>query len=500
MSKNFDKVRLLEKLKRLCGQGLAENEPEEEAPFLKNFLPIQAHFRMLDPDVRLVIGDKGAGKTHLFRALEIAGGRQALLELAAKKGLPIPPLEKTKWLVGYQTSGINFPPAGVIDEFARHKDPPELQNIWLAILLQVLAHAEEIEKNALPDIFHRTTISRIWDLEAINQQTSKNLSSLFAILDGLEISLQKHERFAFVAYDELDRLSPGDWDTLTKILRGLVQFWAAYGRRWRRLRPKLFLRRDLYQRAALFGPDIAKIAANRAELLWQSHELYAMLFKRLLNDDEFHEYLNRYAMLYQEEGVLGRIPQATEENGYNVPVTMLFGKYMGPSPTKGLTLRWIPNHIKDGHGRIYPRPFLRMVEEAAELELRDNRARTQEQLIHHTALRGALDRVSEFRVLELAQEEFPWLAKIRKRFEGMNLHVPAERKPFLRALNIKWDKEDGYARPPDDNPEALLDYLVELGILTLRSDGRIDVGDLYLRGFHLKRKGGVRRPRESVQS
>ncbi len=41
-----------------------------------------------------------------------------------------------------------------------------------------------------------------------------------------------------------------------------------------------------------------------------------------------------------------------------------------------------------------------------------------------------------------------------------------------------------------------LDYLVELGIFTNRRDGRIDAGDLYLRGLHLKRKGGVARPKK----
>jgi len=486
--------RLLAKFKGICGQGQAENEPTEEDRFLKHFLPIQAHFRVLDPDVRIIIGDKGAGKTHLFRALDIARGREALVKLAEGKGLPIPPLDKTTWLVGYQSVGGDFPPSGVIADFARGKESAVLQNFWLAYLLRILLRAGKIQETAVATALREAITSQTWDLHALNQQTTASLGDLFAVLDALEASLQTHDEFIFVSYDELDLLSPGDWDTLKTILRGLIQFWAAYGRRWRRIRPKLFLRRDLYQRAALFGPDIAKIASNRAELLWQIHEFYGVLFKRLLNDDDFFTHLDLSKIAFHDNPFLGKMPEARREEDYRPPVNRLFGEYMGKEPTNGLALRWIPNHLKDGHGRIYPRPLLRLMEDAADIELRDRKAKGLAQLIHHTALRGALDRVSEFRVQELVQEEFPWIETIRKNFEGKNLPVPGERKAFIKALDINWATLKN--RPPDTEPGALLDYLVELGISINRPNRRVDVGDLYLRGFHLKRKGGVARPQK----
>ena len=64
---------------------------------------------------------------------------------------------------------------------------------------------------------------------------------------------------------------------------------------------------------------------------------------------------------------------------------------------------------------------------------------------------------------------------------------------MVRALRIGWPNEG--SRPPDTSPEGLLDYLVELGIASLRTDGRVDIGDLYLEGLHLKRQGGVARPK-----
>ena len=167
---------------------------------------------------------------------------------------------------------------------------------------------------------------------------------------------------------------------------------------------------------------------------------------------------------------------------------------MGTDPRKGLSFRWVLNHLKDGHLRVYPRPLLRLVECSAEIEKRDGKARTLGQLIHHTALRGALDKVSVYRVEELTHEEFPWLRRIQKALSEKPFVVPAERKVVLKSLTIRWP--DNEAPLPSTEPADVLDYLVQLGLFQVRFDGRVDVGDLYLRGLHLKRKGGVARPKE----
>lgn len=486
--------RLLPMFRDICRQGQAEEEPEDEDQFLKRFLPIRAHFRVLDSDVRIIIGDKGSGKTHLFRALEIQRGREALISLAQDRGLPIPPLEQTTWLVGYCTSEKDFPPGGVIGNFARGKDTSVLQNFWLTLLVEVLLRAEKISASSLPPRLREAIISHKWDLESLNEQIKAGLGDLFRVLDSLDNNLKTQDHYVFVSYDELDRVSPGDWDALKTVLQGLVQFWAAYGRRWKHIRPKIFLRRDLYRRVALFGPDIAKIASNRADLLWGIHEFYGVLFKRLLNEEDFYKYLSPINFRFTENNALGKIPLALQEEDYKLAVNRMFGEYMGSDPRKGLTLRWIPNHLKDGHGQIYPRPLLRLLEDAAEIELRDRKTKGTIRLLHHTALRGALDKVSEFRVQELAQEEFPWIETIRKNLDGKNLLVPIERYRFAKALKINWSQFRD--RPPDTQPGAILDYLVELGIFSNLRDARVDVGDLYLRGLHMKRKGGVARPKK----
>lgn len=41
----------------------------------------------------------------------------------------------------------------------------------------------------------------------------------------------------------------------------------------------------------------------------------------------------------------------------------------------------------------------------------------------------------------------------------------------------------------------MLHTLIELGAMSERDDGRIDVPDIYRYGFGILRKGGVKRPR-----
>lgn len=488
-----ERLDLLEELRDLCRQGQAESEPEDEDSFLRNFLPIRSHYRILEPDTLIVIGDKGSGKTQVFRALTYEKGRQVLTDLAKQHRRVVADLEHTTWLVGFATAGTDFPPGGAIRNFARERQPSDLQTLWLALLIRVLLSSGQLPQTDMSVEPWSQLLSRVWDLEALFSHADRTQGLIFSALDDLDRTLNQNGRYVFLTYDGLDRVSPGDWDALKIVLQGLVQFWAAYGGRWKRLRPKLFLRRDLYQRTALFGPDIAKIAAHRVEIVWDVREFYGVLFKRILNSrGSLPDFLGDKKPKFREEVPLGHMPDVASEREYEPAIERLFGAYMGPDPRKGRTLNWIPNHLKDGHGGIYPRPLLRLVEEAVEIEERNPRAMATGILIHHTALRGALDRVSEFRVDELTTEEFPWLGRIQRAFAERRFLVPAERRDMMSVLNIKWPSDN---RPPSTDPKDLLDYLVELGIAQYRTDGRIDVGDLYLRGLHLSRKGGVARPR-----
>jgi hypothetical protein len=61
--------------------------------------------------------------------------------------------------------------------------------------------------------------------------------------------------------------------------------------------------------------------------------------------------------------------------------------------------------------------------------------------------------------------------------------------------NIDWQSQPATDRPISQKPSDIVDQLLKIGVLRLTHDGRIHVPDIYLYGFKMKRRGGIRRPR-----
>lgn len=483
---------LLRQISNMGSYGRAESEPDQH--FMERFLPLPEYTRVLDPDVILVIGDRGAGKTELFRAIRFLADRKALQELGA--GGNIPDSAKSKWLVGYSGEGKEYPAPQVFQQFSKGKKPDDLQIIWLGLLLRCLHHEKILPRNAIPKAMQNVLASRPLVLKALFSATRKYMEMCVGALDKTDTKLSQDERWVFVSYDELDRVSAGDWDELRTILRGLIQFWSYYARRWKRIRPKIFLRRDLFDRVALFGPDVSKIAAQRVELVWTTRNLYALSAKRMINQsDLLKQYFEPVMPSGENRGELGWYPNETKEDGYRKFIERLCGQFMGKEASKGYSFTWIPNHLQDGNGRVLPRSMVRLFESAAGIELRNQQLRAEwPHLLHHSSLRGAVDDVSTSRVQEIEDEEFPWIKRVRDHIASINPspQVPIERRDMEQLLKIDWNGVS--EKPPEYSGHGLLQFLMELGIFYLRGDGRVDARDLYLKGFGLKRKGGVARP------
>ena len=484
-----DAQELLRHIAEMGSKGSAESEPDQK--FLQRYLPLPEHARALDPSVILIIGDRGAGKTELFRAIQFPAGLKAIQNLGG--GNTLPGLAESKWLVGYSSSGTEFPAELAFRQFAQEKQPADLQLIWLGLLLRRLRHEGLLSEEAIPMALRDTLTANTLILSTLFSAVGQHLEACFGALDVLDASLAEKSEWVFISYDELDRVSAGDWDALRTILRGLVQFWSSYARRWKRIRPKIFLRRDLFDRVALFGPDVSKIAAQRVELVWTIRNLYALTAKRMINHhDSIRQYFDPVMPEGEDQGELGWSPSEKKEEGYRKFIERLCGKYMGASADKGYSFTWIPNHLQDGKGRVLPRSMVRLFEGAAEIELVNQKA-DWPRLLHHSSLREAVDKVSDSRAQEIEDEEFPWIKTIRSEISKVHPQVPIDRWEFERHLKINW--EEVKDKPPETSAHGLLDLLMELGIFYLRADGRVDARDLYLKGFGLKRKGGVARPR-----
>jgi hypothetical protein len=224
--------------------------------------------------------------------------------------------------------------------------------------------------------------------------------------------------------------------------------------------------------------------------------LYRLLVKRLANSGkEMTEYLNSIVpnIIATNDPSLGLIP-TSDESIFEQLIEKIAGKFMGANARKGVTYRWIPNHLQDAGSLIAPRSFLKLFSLAAERSLKKlDPSLTETTLIDPSDLQGALMDTSEDRIRELAQEEYPWLEALKTSLKGLEL--PIEKERFLESLQkTNWSEQTG-KKPPNSNPEEVLKYLLQLGIASSRSDGRINMPEIYMYGFGLKRRGGVKRPK-----
>ncbi|MGE5343330.1 MAG: P-loop ATPase, Sll1717 family [Candidatus Omnitrophota bacterium] len=477
-------------LDQLANLGFGQSESENESTIKQNLHPIPQHLRAFDPDVVLIVGDRGTGKSALFNAVFKNKLLPQLGPFVPELRLPYQDTQHVVWTMGYPI-GSDFPdPRGLKNLNSNEK----FHDIWFAYLTRILS--DKLQDHSLDELYEVPGGDPDSVLEIFNKLGNKPLLAL----DRLDKALEKENSWIFIGYDELDTLGGFDWEVMTKAVQGLIAFWSSYTRRWRRIRAKIFLRSDLFRRhSGLGGADLAKLSANRVELTWNNKNLFAMLIKRIANkSDQLYEYCKKAKIVFKEDSTFGHIPDLKEAGDARLFIERLIGKYMGASNRKGLSFNWVLDHLRDGKKMVTPRLLVRLFELAAEKEGNNPRA-SDPNLLHPTSLRQALDDVSVRHVTQAIDSEWPWLDGIRTRIREneKNKLVPWKRIELQEVFEEKWEKSWSQSkpnvRPPALGAREFIDYLIELGIFRERTGQRIDVPDIYLSGLGLKRKGGVKR-------
>jgi len=145
---------------------------------------------------------------------------------------------------------------------------------------------------------------------------SQDLEKIIHALDLLDEKLTETDEWLFVTYDELDRLVTS-YNDLVPPIRELLAFWLDRWRRWKRIRPKIFLRTDLFREEFLGFPDASKLRGHQTNLEWKYTWLYQLLWKRLANSgQEMAEYLRLVPNLIIDNNTDLGIMVSTNESLY----------------------------------------------------------------------------------------------------------------------------------------------------------------------------------------
>lgn len=497
-----EKIEILQQIGNCVSEnGAAENEEN----LLQNFLPLRDYNKLAEDRTFLITGGRGAGKTELFRILTSCHGLNFIVNENDKKRYQN--IQNTEFIIGYIATGEaakQFPIQSICSRWIEGKSALEINAFWLGLVCSVMIkkYHDIPEIKDLIDQYLNSELQNVmlmgssqlskWWMLVLNQE-----EVCVSFLDEVDSYFQRVDKHVYITYDELDKIC-SNYKDLFGFIRGLLNFWFIYNNRFTNIKAKIFLRSDLYNSNALQFVDASKMRAYHLELKWDTISLYRLLVKRIANSGSeiTRKYLDEIPeLLLESKEEIGCLPCDSEQVLRRF-TDKLIGKYMGKTPKKGNSYAWVPNHIQDANGELAPRPFLKCFAFAATEMMERHDALNdlkEDHLLLPTYLQGALASVSEDRVRELTREEYQWLTDLIIRLKNKTMLM--DKEEFLGYLDPDlWPKEKRQELPGKTNQE-IYDVLLTLGIIMETSDKRINVPEIYLYGFGLKRKGGIRRPK-----
>jgi len=442
------------------------------------------HRAALEPNITVVRGARGVGKTFWFKALQ-----DGTLRSLAADDYQLERLKSVETLAGYGTElrPDVYPGPASLGRMLENGDDP--YDIWMAVLLRGLGTPELQQLSSWPE--------RVQWIRSHPDEQDEELAAA-------DRRASENQATQLVLFDALDRLHSSR-ERANQLIQGILRLALDLRTRTRNLRAKVFIRPDMFDSLTLHFADASKLTANAANLAWSATNLYGLLFHQLGNAD------SRHAATFRNETGGWR---SAEDHRYVPPrslmgdqevqqekFTDIAGPWMGANHRKGYTYTWLPNHLMDGIGQTSPRSFLRALTSANE-ETGDKFA-GHKYALHWDGIRRGVQAASSTRVAEVA-EDLPWVLTAMQPLAGKQ--VPIDRETIVDcwladdlatglSSNGK-ESNESEVRTGPRNPtdyDAIIRELIEIGIMSRRTTGKLDLPDVYRIAFGLGRKGGVPR-------
>ncbi|WP_152547034.1 hypothetical protein [Amycolatopsis orientalis] len=413
-----------------------------------------------------------------------------LREIAAKD-YQLPRLLKVESLAGYGSAlaPTQYPSTRALEKLTSAGVAPV--DIWTVVALKALG------------------VPAVNDLDSWESRTSwlqENQEAVEVALSDADQEAGKTGTTKLFLFDALDRLH-NNRRQADQLAGGILEFALNLRLTTRNLRAKVFIRHDMLESAQGNFPDASKLVSNAADLTWSQVSLYGLLFQHLGNADTSEAALFRQAEPGWRERNDRHVPPeplVTDSTTQQKTFIRLAGRFMGTNHRKGHTYTWLPNHLADGNGQTSPRSFLVALRTAAERT--GSTYSTHEFALHWDAIKRGVQVASQTRVSEI-QEDIRWIKTAIDPLQG--LQVPIEQSDVIaRWTEVKLSEMlANFAEQPDDEDDArtgpanpnsypkLITELIDLGLMTRRANGKLDLPDVYRIAFDLGRKGGVPRVR-----
>ncbi|MET7643942.1 hypothetical protein ABZS83_09910 [Streptomyces sp. NPDC005426] len=449
------------------------------------FMP-DAHRTALYVDNTVVQGGRGVGKTFWYRSLldgDLRGFAADEYRIARLRRLNVAPGH------GMDLNSARYPGQFALRSLIEAGTPP--YEIWYTVLLTALGRPELRD---LPEWSDKVAWVRLNPGEA--QRT----------IEQADQRAHEENTVHLLLFDALEHLH-GDREQADRLVAGILQLALQMRFGTRNIRFKVFIRPDMFDGAKHHFPDAHKLSGNAARLEWSQTDLFGLLFHCLGNEEG--EPSARFRGLtggWEDAGGLRYVPPMAlrnEERAQTDLFERIADPYMGANFRKGRPYTWLPNHLMDGREQVSPRSFLHALSTAAEAT-RSERP-SHERALHHEAIRKGVQAASEIRVYEVS-EDTPWVKLAIEPLSGCQVPIEEARviavwkehglPDALHAESARYAQPDAPEhvrtgpRHPDDLPR-LIEELIALGVMSRRSDLRLDLPDVYRIAFRVGRRGGV---------
>ena len=225
-----------------------------------------------------------------------------------------------------------------------------------------------------------------------------------AVLRLLNKCLDEADITLWVALDRLDEAFSGYPGMEIPVLRALLRTYLDLTE-FDRIKLKLFVRRDLFSRITAGGfVNLTHINTRKLEIVWREADLKNLLCRRISENSAFCKALN--------------IVGTTDEEIFDA----MFPEQVDTGKRKPLTWTWMMRRIRDGNDVKPPRNLIDLVQlsQEAQLKREDIRSRTisERPMLESDALRDGLSQLSARRVDDTIFAEAGSAANVIERFRG----------------------------------------------------------------------------------
>jgi MinD-like ATPase involved in chromosome partitioning or flagellar assembly len=366
------------KLKKTILGNLKNNMPklyaENVTTYFEEFKQNRYFYRacmedLFNPNKFLVIGNKGTGKTYIYRSLK----EESIVEELKKRA------NKTEQYQFVQavTAERRFDTIKLDND---QLGPLEYERFWLVYIWDIIMLNEPFGyKISLP-------VFQIKDDTTTKDCFLKYIKDT-DLFKAIELDLRRLDEYLFsnitqrivVIFDELDSIvNPVLW---TERIAPLINLCKKMS--FRTISPKLFVRSDLYEKTGNINNK--NELRNRSIFIeWNREELFAFFFKHLFShsQEEFFELMKNDDFLPRQ--YVAKTQRNLRKVNNQIPTdpyllkqlcSVFFGEYadVKNDPRYGKSYDWFFRNLQNSNGTLSLRPFIDLISISVEQALEEDK-------------------------------------------------------------------------------------------------------------------------------